>query len=152
MSIEITEDNFSQYFYDIRKNKPQKGQVMACYTAIAHFGDGSDKRYVIDLIRQNGKIQAAAQFLKKSAYAAEPDCWSLLKEMVSDLLSGMTIQEVAEKSYRYKLEIFYYTTPECIPANDPHWTTISIANLDQFLDNPQKSSSSEESSTDKEYI
>ena len=32
------------------------------------------------------------------------------------------------------MEVIYYTKREYIPENDPHWTVISIANLDKFLD------------------
>ena len=39
------------------------------------------------------------------------------------------------KIYKYKMEVFYYTKREYVPVDDPHWTIISIANLDKFLDN-----------------
>ena len=35
---------FEANFFDVRKHKPQKGQVMARYTAIAHLQDGQLKR------------------------------------------------------------------------------------------------------------
>jgi hypothetical protein len=43
--------------------------------------------------------------------------------------------EVENKVYKYKMEVFYYTKREYVPVDDPHWTVISIANLDKFLDN-----------------
>ena len=33
----IDENNFDQYFRDISKNVPEKGDVLAKYTAIAEF-------------------------------------------------------------------------------------------------------------------
>jgi hypothetical protein len=30
--------------------------------------------------------------------------------------------------------MFFYTKPENVPKSDPHWSTISVLNLDEFLD------------------
>ena len=38
------------------------------------------------------------------------------------------------KIYSYQLEFFYFTKQEFVPLGDPHWSVISITNLDEFLD------------------
>ena len=39
----IDENNFEQYFFDVRRHKPQKGQIMVKYTAIAEFIDTNER-------------------------------------------------------------------------------------------------------------
>jgi len=132
--IEITADNFDEYFFDIRKHNPKKGQVIACYSAIAYFEASNEKLQMIQLLRETEKAEAAGQVMRKLLHASEPDCWRIPKEIASDLLSGMSEDEVNNKSYKYKLEMYYYTDPKCIPE-DPHWSTISILNIDSVEEN-----------------
>jgi hypothetical protein len=37
--VEITAENFDSYFFDVRKNGPKKGQVMAKFSAVAELVD-----------------------------------------------------------------------------------------------------------------
>lgn len=131
--LEITSDNFNEYFFDVRQNSPKQGQIIACYSAVAYFEEGPEKLQMIQLVKDTRKAEAAGQVMRKLLYASEPDCWRVPREIAYDLLSGMSEEEVAKKSYKYTAEFYYYTEPRCVPDDDPHWTTISILNLDQFL-------------------
>lgn len=128
----IDESNFNEYFFDTRTHKPQKGQVMAKYTAIAEFGAGAEKRQMIDLLQKPDKAFAATQVMRKLLCASELDAIRVPKEMAVDLLT-MTPQQVEEKLYKYVFEMFFYVKPEYIP-DDPHWSSISLLNLDRFLE------------------
>lgn len=130
----IDENNFNQYFRDCRTSRPQRGDVMARYSAIAEFIDGRMKQDIIDLLMNNEKAYAATQVMKKLGCATEFDSIRICKEVAEDLSSGMTPEEVEKKVYEYNLESFYYTKKEYVPVDNPHWTIISIANLDTFLD------------------
>ena len=129
----ITEANFEEYFFDVRRFKPQKGQIMARYAAIAEFIDGAMKQNIIDLLKKD-KALAATQVLRKCGCATERDSVRVCKEICFDMLLGMTDQEIEQKVYKYTMEVFYYTEQANVPLDDPHWSVISIRNLDQFLD------------------
>lgn len=132
-NLEITEENWDQYFFDVRKHNPQQGQIIACYSAIAYFVDGIEKEHVIQLLKGKQKAEAVAQIMRKLHHASEPDCWRIPREMAEDLISGMSEIEVLKKEYKYTAEFYYYTEAKYVPDNDPHWTIISILNLDDFL-------------------
>jgi len=129
----IDQDNFGQHFFDARRHKPEKGQVMAKYTAIAEFVDGMMKKNIIDLLHKD-KAEAAVQVLHRLGCAAEEDAVRVCKEICQDLIEGMTDEQVEQKVYRYRLESFYYTDRGNVPIGDPHWTLIGITNLDEFVD------------------
>ena len=131
--IEITEENFNDYFFDVRQHSPRKKQIIACYSAVAYFEEGPEKRQMIQLVKDTQKAEAAGAVMRKLLFASEPDCWRVPREIATDLLSGMDEEEVVKKGYKYTVQIYYYTMPEYVP-DDPHWTTISLLNLDQFLD------------------
>lgn len=131
----IDESNFSEYFRDVRMHsRPQRGEVMARYTATAEFVDGHMKRDIIDLLHNKNKVEAAIQVMRKLGSATEKDAIRICKEICRDLASGMSLKEVEDKTYKYQLELFYYTKKELIPLDDPHWSVISLKNLDEFLD------------------
>jgi hypothetical protein len=132
----IDEKNFHQYFRDCRNSRPEKGDIMAKFTAIAEFVDGRMKKDIIDLLfNKEGKVNAAIQVMRKLGCATEKDSIRICKEICQDLSSGMKPEEVEAKVYKYQMETFYYTKKEFVPQNDPHWSLIGIANLDEFLDN-----------------
>lgn len=130
----IDEKNFAEYFRDCRISRPQRGDVMAKYTATADFVDGRMKRDIIDLLKNKEKAFAATQVMRKLGGASQRDSIRVCREMAEDLDSGMSDEEVESKAYRYTFEMFFYTKREHVPADDPHWSIISIANLDTFLD------------------
>lgn len=126
----IDENNFSQYFKDVTTHKPKKGDILACYTAKAKFISGDLKKDVINSIGEN--IHSSIKVIQKMAKARYLDAIKILKEMINDLLSGKTLEEVENKEYEYTAEFFYYTKKECIPIDDPHWSTITIHNIHDF--------------------
>lgn len=132
----IDESNFNDYFRDCRRTRPDRGDIIAKFTAIAEFIDGRMKKDIIDLLYyKKDKVNAAVQVMKKLGCASEKDSIRVCKEICSDFLNGMTPEKVESKVYKYQMEMFYYTKKEHVPIDDPHWSVISIANLDEFLDN-----------------
>lgn len=129
----INESNFHLYFHDVRMNKPQRGQIMARYAATAELFDGRLKKDIIDLMYKD-KALAATAVMRKLGCATERDSIRICKEIARDLVSGMTQEEVENKVYKFALEVFYYTKKEYVPVGDPHWSVISLNNLDEFLD------------------
>jgi hypothetical protein len=131
--VEINESNFSEYFKDIRRSKPEKGEIIAKYSAIAEFVDGGEKRQIISLLTDTeNKMEATVQIMRKLLFASEIDAHKVPRLMAEDLLAGMTADEVAKKSYKYTLEMFFYTKPGHVPKDDPHWCSISVLNLDEL--------------------
>jgi len=130
----INEANFAEHFRDVRMHKPQRGEVIARFTAMAEFVDGHMKRDIIDLLHNKNKIEAAIQVMRKLGSATEKEAIKVCKEVCRDLALGMSLEEVENKTYSYQLEFFYYTKKENIPVDDPHWSVISLKNLDEFLD------------------
>lgn len=122
----ITPETFEEHFFDIRKNRPQRGQVLARYTAMADFVESKEKGHVIDLLLHTNKVEAASQVMRKIHHAAEHDSYKVLEAMCKDLMDGMSAQEVLEKPYRYMIEMFYYADPEVVPKEDPHWCTFGL--------------------------
>lgn len=123
----IDENNFSNYFKEIKGIKPEKGDILARYRASAQLIEGQMKKDLINLLMHNDS-HSALKVMKKLGNSVEIDAIRVLKEMSKDLLDGMTAEEVEKKEYSYIFEAFYYTKPEYFPENDPHWTSISIKN------------------------
>ena len=130
--IEITEDNFAEYFFDIRMNSPKEGQIIARYNAIAELIDGNEKRQLLNLLKMREKAIPATQVLRKLLCCSYEDSISVAKEMIEDLLSGMEESDILEKPYKYNLEMLFYTDKESVPKNDPHWSTMSTINMDDL--------------------
>lgn len=131
---EITNENFSQFFKDVRNCTPERGEIIAQYSAVAEFVEGNEKRQIISLLNSTeNKMEATAQVMRKILFASELDAYRVPRMMAEDLLSGMNEEEVAAKPYKYTLEMFFYTKPENVPKGDPHWSSISVLNLDDFL-------------------
>lgn len=130
--ITITRENFNEYFHDVRTNQPKRGQVMARYAAVAELVDGELKRDIIDMLCLHNQIESVMKILRKLAGATEQDAIKVPLEMSRDLLT-LTPEQVAAKPYPFVCEFFFYTKKEHIPV-DPHWSCISIDNLEQFLD------------------
>ncbi len=124
----IDESNFNEYFFDIRFNKPKKGQIMARFRAQADFVEGKGKRDLMDLLKQD-KAYQACQVMKKIHGAKEPDCYRICREIAEDLLV-MPPEEVETKPYTYLLEYFYYTKREYVPQ-DKHWETLGMLEYDE---------------------
>jgi hypothetical protein len=127
--VVIDSSNFNQYFFDARQHGPQKGQVMARFTAMAVFGDGQEKSDIINLLKID-KAHQASQVMQRIHLAKAPDCYRVLREMCEDLHSGMSDEEVNKKEYEFILEAVFYTKKEYVPKNDPHWELLKVMNYD----------------------
>lgn len=130
-------DSFEEHFFDVRKHKPKAGQIIACYRASADFveisPENSMKRDIIGLLKMN-KAVPATQLMRKFHGATDKDAVKVCREIVEDLLAGMSEEEVALKSHEMVIEHFFYTDKENVPLDDPHWTTISVRNVEEILD------------------
>ena len=132
--IEIDDSNFQEYFRDVRIHSPERREVIAQYSAIAEFVDGNEKRQIISLLTSTeNKMEATAQVMRKLLCASELDAYKVPRCMAEDLLAGMTEDEVASKPYKYTLEMFFYTNPDNVPKEDPHWSVISLLNLEDVV-------------------
>lgn len=125
--LTIDENNFSQYFKEIKNNKPEKDDILARYRSKAILIDGVMKRDLMNLLMYNDS-GSALKVMKKLGGAVEEDAIKVLKDISNDLLSGMNIEEVEKKEYEYLYEAFYFTKAEYFPKNNPHWTPILIKN------------------------
>jgi hypothetical protein len=132
--IEISDSNFEDYFFDVRMHTPKQGQIIACFTATAELVKGPEKKNVIDLLRDTDKMIATTQVMRKLLHASEVDSYRVPRQMAADMALGMSIEDCMEKPYKYTLEMFYYTLPEYIPKDDPHWSSVSIVNLQDYFD------------------
>lgn len=121
----IDESNFSDYFKDVSvKKKPDKNEIIACYTTKARFCAGDVKIDVISSMKEN--VFSTIKILQKIAKARYLDSLIILKQMLSDKLAGMSDKEIEDKEYEYIAEFFYYTKKEYVPSDDPRWSTLKI--------------------------
>ena len=107
---------------------------MAGYTAVADLVDGPDKRFLVKMLRASDQAQSATRVMRKVFLAHEKDSVRIPLEIAMDLASGMTEEEIFAKPYKYTMEMYFYTTEEYVPQDDPHWFVVSIVNLDKFLE------------------
>lgn len=133
----ITEENFSDYFKDVRFSIPERGDIIAQYTARAEFVEGNEKRQIISLLKStDNKMEATAQVMRKLLHASELDAYRVPRLMAEDLISGVCEDKVALKAYPYTFEMFFYAKPDHLPKDDPHWSSISVLNIDEFVSGP----------------
>jgi hypothetical protein len=132
---------FTKYFRWIENHQAEKGDILAKFNAIAEIiggeNNGRDKNDLINLVQQPDSALSSAQMMRKVFHAAECDVYSIPRQIAEDLLNGMTVDQVRQKIYSYRLEMFFYTKPEYMPKDDDpdrkYWTFIRIMNLDDFL-------------------
>lgn len=127
--VVIDHTNFKDYFFDVRQHKPQPGQIMAKFTAVAEFVGSDAKKDIMYLMTLN-KAHQASMVMRKIHGAKEPDCYRVCREIAEDILAGKTEKEIIEKPYEFVVEFFFYTKREYVPKNDPHWETLSLMTYD----------------------
>jgi hypothetical protein len=132
-NLVIDETNFDQYFFDAKKHKPKKGQVMARYTAVAYLEDGKLKRDLINMLL-DGTAEAAARIMSVMGGAILSDSYRVPKEMAMDLIDGLTEEEVAAKPYKFVLEHLFWAERGVVPENDPHWYTLPVLSWGKYAD------------------
>lgn len=130
--VQITDENFNEYFFDSRKHKPKKGQVLARYRAAADFVDSYYKQDIINLLKMD-KVQAVVQLMQRVHSATPKDAVRVPLEMAEDMASGMSDEEVMEKPYRMIIELTFWCDKENIPMDDPHWECISLRELEDHI-------------------
>lgn len=127
----IDDSNFGSYFFDITKNAPKKGQVLAKYTAMADFVKGDVKDYIIETLLTNPMgAEMATQVMKYHCHATDEYATSVPMAIAKDMADGMTREEVSIKSYRFQIEYFYWTEAKYVPKGDLHWECIAITRAD----------------------
>jgi hypothetical protein len=126
----ITDKNFGEYFFKADGNyKPEKGQVLARFQAAADFVDGWMKRNIIQMLCENKRgADTSLRVMRKLVNATEKDAVKVLLEMANDLKNGLSVDEVADKPYRFVMEQFYWTKKEYVP-DDLHWDIIECVDL-----------------------
>ena len=70
----INESNFNEYFRDVRLGKPEKGDIIARYTAMAELHPGRMKSDIIDLISNKNKAKPAVQVMRKLGSCGRRRC------------------------------------------------------------------------------
>ena len=124
---EWTDDWFNANFFDIRKHKPKKGQILAQFRAVAFFIDGWVKRNVINILKDNTVGAETAQTIMRNlCVALEEDSIRVPLEMAQDLVLGMSADGVAKKEYRMIVQYSFWTERENVPKDDLHWFVIEI--------------------------
>lgn len=136
--VEITESNFNEYFFDVRLNRPKRGQCMAKYTAIAELVDGNLKRDVIYLLSCTNKVNESIELLRKIALMDEGDAIAICLDIAKRLYDKEDSDKIANYPHEYKLEALYYTQEEHVPKDDPHWSVIELKNLEEFIEQTEK--------------
>jgi hypothetical protein len=128
--IVIDENNFSQYFRDARTSKPESGDILVFYKSGAELMNGELKEQMIyALYHEKIGAQKAIQLFMKLGGATHHESIKVVKAMNDDLMSGMTNEEVLNKSYEFILQLSFYTKKEYVPKNDPHWEVIQLKNF-----------------------
>lgn len=128
--IIIDENNFEQYFRDTSNHRPEAGDVMVFYKSNAELQAGDLKGQMIDsLYEERIGPQKAMQIFIKMGKAAHQEALKVVKEICSDLHSGMSKDEVMEKPYKFFLQLSFYTKKEYVPVDNPHWELIPLKNF-----------------------
>lgn len=125
----MNEEYFKQHFFDARLHKPQPGQILAIYTAMASLVKSQDKRELLELLGGHDTAIAASQMMKKIFLADERDSVRVPRQICEDLQKGMTFEQVLKKKYKFRLQMFFYVLPEFFPVDDVHWSTVSLLNV-----------------------
>lgn len=126
----IDDTNFSEYFRDASKNAPKPGEVLAIYQAVAELGYGDLKIQLVNtLLSEKIGAQKAIQILIKTGHTSYREAVRVIKSICADLLSGMQKDFVLKKSYKYVLEMQFYTKPEYVPTENQHWQVVGLKNF-----------------------
>lgn len=125
--IIIDETNFSQYFKDCRTTKPEKGDVMVSWNGMAELVEGRLKEDLVDFLLYKDKLNPAINLISRLGFATQKSSVSLCKEICNDALNGMDHDSILKKSYKYQIEVFYYTKKEFVPKDDPNWKVINLS-------------------------
>ena len=133
----LSNPNFTKYFRHIDSSKPEKGDILAKFGAIAEIVEGQDKDDLINLCLEDDSAKASSNMMRKIFHAAEWDVYGIPRHITEDCLNGMSVEEMKQKIYSYAMELFFYTKPEYMPQRDDpdakYWSLIQIVNLEDYL-------------------
>lgn len=114
----INDENFSQYFRDVTKNKKEEGDITVSYRSVMELPDCELKRDVIRLLSEvDGGAGMAVEALCRYAAAAKQDAIRLCTQISVDIMNGMGIEQVACKVYYYEVVLFFYVKSEYFPES-----------------------------------
>jgi len=116
----------------VRDHKPENGDIICKYNAVAYFVNGDTKRNIIyQLLNSDNSLHVCLNQMLYLVGARYKEALECLKQMLNDLSAGMSEEQVLMKEYRFVVEYFYYTKPEFFPKDDNHWTLITLKNLEE---------------------
>ena len=125
---EYNPDNFRL----VRDHKPEHGDVICKYNAVAYFVNGDVKRNIIhQLLNSDNSLHVCLNQMLYLVNARYKEALECLKQMLNDLSAGMTEEQVLMKEYRFVVEMFYYTKPKFFPKDNEHWTLITLKNIEE---------------------
>ena len=130
----IDDTNFEKYFRDANTCKPEQGDILAKYSAMAELVYGDLKQDIVKLLKiSDFGAKTSIQIMKKLGKANEKEALRVVKAMCCDLFAEMTDDEVLAKPYKYVLEMCFFTKREHVPPDDLHWEVLAINNLEDYL-------------------
>jgi hypothetical protein len=120
-------DDFEEYFHDVRKCRPQEGEVLAKFTAMADLVDDWPKRNMIALlVGKKCGSESVKKVMRNMIGAVEIDSIRVPLQMAIDLANGFTKEDVYAKPYHFQMEQYWWAKREHVPTDDPHWTVIPM--------------------------
>lgn len=124
--VEITSENFHEFFKLASENKPQPGDCLAIFKANAEFVDGQLKEDVVTkLMESKFGCQASIQILVKHAGMQYKEALRVVKEMVKDLMETSK-EDVLKKPYKFIYETSYFTKKQYVPKDNPNWQLVGL--------------------------
>ena len=107
-------------FFDATNHEGKPGQIAVCYNNSVELLDCPFKDMLIEIL-QTGDAGKAVNLLTKVGKASSLGAYQVCKDMTTDLLKG-SVGVVKHKSYKYIIQLFFYTLPENFPKDDEHWS------------------------------
>jgi hypothetical protein len=94
---------------------------------MAEFIDGDIKDFVVAaLLKSEMGAEMSTKVMKHHCHATDDYASLIPLQIAKDLKSGMAVDEVKKKPYKFQIEYFYWVLPEYIPTDDIHWEMITV--------------------------
>jgi hypothetical protein len=119
----MNKPKFEEVFFDVSKHDAKPGQIAVCYSNSVELLDCPFKDELISVLQIDGAAGKAVNLLTRVGKATSLTAYSLCKQMIVDLLAT-DVKMVKEKAYKYLVQLYFYTSPEHFPHDDPHWSLI----------------------------
>lgn len=118
--MNMNDEEFEKLFFDAASHEGKPGQIAVCYNNSVELLDCPFKDMLIETL-QSGDAGKAVNLLTKVGKASSLGAYQICKEMTTDLLK-VSVGSVKQKPYKYIIQLFFYTSPEHFPQDDPHWS------------------------------